>query len=65
MPIFEYVCQVCGARFEKLVLGSRSVQIRCPQCGAEKAEKAISRFSAGGSAGAARSGDANCAPGGG
>lgn len=48
MPIFEYVCQQCGARFEKLILSSqRSKSLRCPQCGTENVEKAISLFSSG------------------
>jgi len=43
MPIFEYVCQNCGAKFEKLVLSSRrKTNLQCPQCGAEDVKKALS-----------------------
>ncbi len=49
MPIFEYVCQECGNKFEKLILSSRRRKaLRCPSCGAENVEKSISMFSAGG-----------------
>ncbi|MBN1937572.1 MAG: zinc ribbon domain-containing protein [Anaerolineae bacterium] len=66
MPIFEYVCQECGTRFEKLVLSGRSNKAKCPQCGAEEVEKAISRFSAGTpSASLGSAGAANCSPTGG
>jgi putative FmdB family regulatory protein len=45
MPIYEYVCQECGAKYEKLVrIGSTEVQLRCPNCGSPRAEKAISLF---------------------
>jgi putative FmdB family regulatory protein len=45
MPIYEYVCQECGAKYEKLVrFGSTEVQLRCPRCGSTRAEKAISLF---------------------
>ena len=61
MPIFEYMCAHCGAKFEKLVLSaSRERQIRCPECGSDAVEKTISTFSTGG--GASRSTATNCAP---
>jgi putative FmdB family regulatory protein len=45
MPIFEYVCQSCGTKFEKLVFSSRQKKgLRCPQCGAEDVNKAFSLF---------------------
>ena len=45
MPIYEYVCQECGAKYEKLVrFGSTEVELRCPRCGSTRAEKAISLF---------------------
>jgi putative FmdB family regulatory protein len=45
MPIYEYVCQDCGVKYEKHVRsGSTEVQLRCPRCGSTRAEKAISLF---------------------
>jgi putative FmdB family regulatory protein len=61
MPIFEYVCQNCGTKFEKLVLSSRrTTSLQCPQCGAEDVKKALSVF---GSTGSAASGAASAAAG--
>ncbi len=66
MPIFEYVCGECGARFEKLVRGSaQTAPIRCPRCGSEQVEKAISVFGrVGGTATASSSAGSShqCAP---
>ena len=64
MPIYEYRCPVCGHVFDHFWRGAeRAEELRCPQCGAEKVEKKVSRLgcctSAGSSAGA------SCAPTGG
>lgn len=42
MPIFEYRCEGCGKRFEKLVRGDEDV--RCPDCGSGGVTKLFSRF---------------------
>lgn len=44
MPIFEYVCDDCGTRFEKLV--RREDQVLCPQCGESHLTAQFSTFSA-------------------
>ncbi|PYS55429.1 MAG: hypothetical protein DMF76_25970, partial [Acidobacteria bacterium] len=31
MPIYEYLCNDCGARYERIVL-SKVVKIACPKC---------------------------------
>jgi len=50
MPIYEYVCQDCDEKYEKLVRSlSAKVELTCPQCGSHKAEKALSMFGAVGS----------------
>jgi len=47
MPIYEYQCQECGEKFEKLVrLSTSTSEIECPKCGRWKVEKLISVFSA-------------------
>jgi putative FmdB family regulatory protein len=43
MPIFEYACETCNHRFEKLVFGSTE-GIRCPSCEGEKLRKLFSVF---------------------
>ncbi len=45
MPIFEYLCQECGHRFEKIVQGM--MQPECPSCKATRLEKQISGFAMG------------------
>ncbi len=45
MPIYEYVCQSCGTKFEKLVRGMSSTEpIECPECNSQKVKKAFSVF---------------------
>lgn len=45
MPIFEYKCQECGSKFEKLVRNSAS-NIACPSCGQDHVSRELSTFSA-------------------
>ena len=45
MPIYEYVCEDCRHRFEKLQSMSFSGEVKCPECG-ESARRAISVFAA-------------------
>jgi len=49
MPIFEYTCDDCGKRFEKLVrrtTGPDADQILCPSCGASRLTQRASSFAA-------------------
>jgi putative FmdB family regulatory protein len=43
MPIYEFECEACGARFEELVAAGASVA--CPQCGVEPARRRYSQVS--------------------
>ncbi|HPC20108.1 MAG: zinc ribbon domain-containing protein [Kiritimatiellae bacterium] len=47
MPLFEYICQSCGARSEQLVSAARIPA--CPQCGSTRLEKQLSGFNTRGS----------------
>lgn len=47
MPIYEYACQHCGARFEKLVRGEE--RPACPHCQGTELEKQLSAFAVGAS----------------
>ncbi|HDD43260.1 MAG TPA: zinc ribbon domain-containing protein [Candidatus Desulfofervidus auxilii] len=40
MPIYEYVCEDCGERFECLVFGNE--KISCPKCKGENLKRLIS-----------------------
>ncbi len=65
MPIYEYACQACGARFEKLVRSFRTpAEVECPHCHSRDCRKSLSLFSAASSGGRASAG-ATCAPSGG
>ncbi|MEI6971127.1 MAG: zinc ribbon domain-containing protein [bacterium] len=46
MPIYEYRCSKCGARFEHLARNSSDLASKCQKCGAAKPEKQLSTFSA-------------------
>ena len=47
MPIYEYKCNDCGAKFEELVY-SDSNSVSCGKCGSENAERLISGFATSG-----------------
>jgi putative FmdB family regulatory protein len=44
LPIYEYRCEVCGARFEKLTLtiGQEPPDLGCPTCGSGDLQRLIS-----------------------
>jgi putative FmdB family regulatory protein len=44
MPIYEYECQKCGTRLERLIRRPDDVPKSCPECGG-KVRKALSAFS--------------------
>lgn len=42
MPVFEFRCHACDARFEELVgshVGVEVADVRCPECGAAEPER--------------------------
>jgi putative FmdB family regulatory protein len=56
MPIYEFECRECGARFEKLVQkASEKPEVKCPACAGNKLEEQISTFASGANPG-------SCAP---
>jgi len=49
MPLYEYICQTCGERFEKLIRGDASAQpIVCPSCTSAAITRALSTFATSG-----------------
>jgi len=43
MPIYEYDCRGCGARFDKLVfLAAQPMPVRCPDCSSDQVSKRLS-----------------------
>ena len=48
MPIYEYVCESCNAKFEKLHRSMNSSEVaECPKCGAKKTTRQFSSFAVG------------------
>ncbi len=45
MPIFEYICEECGSKFEKLLRGNAQ-EVLCPSCGKDKVKRELSTFAA-------------------
>jgi putative FmdB family regulatory protein len=45
MPIYEYLCDDCGAHYEQIVL-SKSAKIACPKCASQRHTLQLSVFSA-------------------
>ncbi|HEY4361675.1 MAG TPA: zinc ribbon domain-containing protein [Bryobacteraceae bacterium] len=46
MPIFEYKCEDCGSKFEKLVRRPGAEDVLCPSCGQSHLEQQYSSFAA-------------------
>lgn len=46
MPIFEYLCDDCGTKFEKLVRNGASNGVLCPSCGESHVTTQLSTFAA-------------------
>jgi len=45
MPIYEYECRSCGARFElRRSMSDNDADVLCPECGTGETRRAISRF---------------------
>lgn len=50
MPVYEYVCNECGERFERLVMAMSGPEgIKCPYCGSLEVQRAVSAFASSGS----------------
>ncbi len=56
MPLYEYRCEKCGKRFEKLRrMQDADREIQCPECLSDEVERLLSSFATGGcGAGAGR-----------
>jgi putative FmdB family regulatory protein len=44
VPIYEFECEECGARFEELVAAG-AVDLACPRCGSTRTRRLISAVS--------------------
>ncbi len=50
MPMYEYRCQSCGAKFDELVSSAQvpDSDVPCPQCGEYESQKLMSAFASSG-----------------
>jgi len=65
MPIYEYKCQDCGTKFEKLLRRSTEASdLLCPSCGKAHLTQEFSTFSAHANGSSAQAGAAPMCPGG-
>ncbi|MGI6208949.1 MAG: FmdB family zinc ribbon protein [Anaerolineae bacterium] len=47
MPVYEYACRSCGARFERLCSAARADDpASCRECGGTDTRRLLSRFAA-------------------
>jgi len=61
MPLYEYICQKCEARFDALrAMSDADAPIACPACGSEETGRAISLFSAIGGEGVIAGAGSSC-----
>lgn len=44
MPLYEYVCKKCGARFEEMTTFAKADEMTCIECGSKKVERLASTF---------------------
>jgi len=62
MPIYEYVCQDCQARFEVLrTIKDADAMIRCDHCNSEHTSRCLSIFFAHGNGNSSVSNGGGCA----
>jgi putative FmdB family regulatory protein len=48
VPIYEYTCKSCEAKFEKLIRTmAGGEKVDCPKCGSTKTVRALSTFAVG------------------
>ena len=61
MPIYTYVCEKCGEKFDLLVgVTSEKVELKCEKCGSKKIERLLGQFSVGSSGGKIGSSGGSC-----
>jgi putative FmdB family regulatory protein len=58
VPLYEYACKSCDAKFEQLIRAAdRDAKVKCPECGSMKTTRALSLISVGGESKSAESTD--------
>ena len=46
MPVYEFVCENCGKRFEEIlhIRELETAKPKCPECGSERVRQEVARF---------------------
>ena len=61
MPIFSYICNECGEKFDLLVgVVSKGAELKCKKCSSRNIQKTLSSFSVGNSDGKVSSSGPSC-----
>jgi len=65
MPIYEYQCQDCNTKFEKLIRrAAEAADVNCPSCGEKRVSQQYSTFSAHANGAGSQQREAPACPGG-
>ncbi len=60
MPIYEFLCKICGKQFEVLVSIGGEKDVSCKNCGNGDIEKLVSSFGIGGGSSKLKSASNGC-----
>ena len=61
MPVYTYVCEKCGEKFDLLVgITSEKEELKCKKCGSKNIRKILSAFSVGNLNGKSGSSGSSC-----
>ena len=60
MPIYEYACEKCGTRFERLVSPGKDKDVVCAECGSADVRKIVSCFGIGGGSSRLKASSSGC-----
>jgi putative FmdB family regulatory protein len=61
MPIYEYLCDDCGERYERIVI-NKSTKVTCPKCESGKKTVQLSVFAAPANGSKSSNGSGGAAP---
>ena len=61
MPIYTYICNECGEKFDLLVgVTAQQKEQKCKKCNSKNIQKSLSSFSISGGSGKSRGSDSSC-----
>ncbi len=61
MPIYTYICNECGEKFDLLVgVTAQPEELKCKKCNSRNIKKSLSTFSVSGGSGKSSGSDSSC-----